>query len=323
MCTAITFQGSQHFFGRNLDLDFSYREEVVITPRQFPLSFHQVSLYRPQLAMIGMATISQDYPLYYEATNESGLSMAGLNFPHNAVYFPPKDGKYNVAPYELIPWILGQCHSVAEAMPLLENLNITAIPFSQEFPLAPLHWILADQEQALTIESTKTGLTIHQNPYGVLTNNPPFPYHAENVNQYLHLTAGAPENQLAPVLPLAASSLGVGAVGLPGDLSSPSRFIRAVFTKWNAQSCQAVEEDISQFFHILGSVAFTAGCVVTQIGTDKTIYTSCCNTNTGIYYYTTYNNSQITAVSLHQVDLDSDGLFRYPMRKTQQFQLEN
>ena len=82
MCTAISYQGkSSHYFGRNLDLSYSYQEQVVITPRNFPFSFRNGTQLQHHFAMIGMATVSDGYPLYYEATNEHGLSMAGLNFP--------------------------------------------------------------------------------------------------------------------------------------------------------------------------------------------------------------------------------------------------
>ncbi len=322
MCTAISYQGTRHFFGRNLDLNISYCEEVTVTPRQFPLTFRQLSALPRHLAMVGMATVSDGYPLYYEATNEAGLSMAGLNFPGNAVYFPIAQGKDNVAPFELIPWILGQCKTVAEARGYLERLNIADIPFSAQFPASPLHWILADREQAITVESAKDGLHIYANPYGVLTNNPPFPYHTENIGQYLHLTSAAPENRFGPGLQLCPSSMGVGAMGLPGDWSSPSRFVRAAFTKWNAQAVSGAA-DLAQCFHILGSVAFPAGSVMAETGLERTIYSCICDTNDGIYYYTTYSNHQITAVDMHRENLEGSALARYPMRQVQQVRFEN
>ena len=114
MCTAATYRTRDHYFGRTLDYEFSYAEEVTITPRNFPFRFRHVRPLDHHYALIGMATVAEDYPLYYEATNEKGLSMAGLNFPGNAVYHPPKDGVDNVCAFELIPWLLGQCASVAE-----------------------------------------------------------------------------------------------------------------------------------------------------------------------------------------------------------------
>ena len=106
MCTAITYSTKDHYFGRNLDLEHSYRTTVTITPRNYPLHFRRLADQEQHFAIIGMALVEGNYPLYFDATNEHGLSMAGLNFPGNAVYHPEKNDAYNVTPYELIPWIL-------------------------------------------------------------------------------------------------------------------------------------------------------------------------------------------------------------------------
>ena len=93
MCTAITYHTKEHYFGRNLDLEYSYAEQVVVTPRQYKFAFRQVGTVSSHYAMIGMAYVQDGYPLYYEATNEKGLSMAGLNFPDNAYYREEKTDK--------------------------------------------------------------------------------------------------------------------------------------------------------------------------------------------------------------------------------------
>jgi choloylglycine hydrolase len=255
--------------------------------------------------MIGMATVVDSYPLYYEATNEKGLSMAGLNFPGIATYYPEDPSRDNVAPFELIPWLLGQCGTVAQARLLLDQINVVKINFSQEFPLSPLHWILADRDESITIEPMADGLRIHDNPVGVLTNNPPFDYQMYHLAEYMNLTRHPAENRFCPDIDLKPFSLGLGSKGLPGDLSSPSRFVKAAFTKLNSLCGTSESQSISQFFHILGSVAQQRGLV--RVHGDKyefTLYSCCCNTDKGIYYYTTYENSQITAVDLHAEDLD-------------------
>lgn len=104
MCTAITYTTKDNYFGRNLDLDFSYNETVTICPRNYPFSFRHQGENNSHFAMIGMATVVADYPLYYEAVNEKGLGMAGLNFPENADYKEVAEGKDNLASFELIPW---------------------------------------------------------------------------------------------------------------------------------------------------------------------------------------------------------------------------
>lgn len=323
MCTAVAYRTKDHYFGRNLDYEHGYQETVTITPRNFVLPFRRLAPMEHHYAMIGMATISNGYPLYYDGVNEYGLSMAGLNFPHSAKYMPEMPGKDNVTPFELIPWLLGSCKSTCEAKDTLKNVNVVDIPFSNEFPLTPLHWILADPNSTVTIEQTEDGLHVYDNPVGLLTNEPPFPFHMMNLQNYLHVSNEEAVNRFAPSLPLKAYSRGMGGIGLPGDLSSASRFVKAAFTTLNSVSKDAESASISQVFHILGSVAQQQGCVKVGQVFEKTIYTSCCNTTKGIYYYTTYENSQITGVRLHGVDLDTNKLFCYPLVKGQQIRMEN
>jgi len=323
MCTAITYKTKDHYFGRNLDLEYSYSEAVTITPRRFPLPFRCVNAMDRHYAMIGIATVEDGYPLYYDATNEKGLSMAGLNFPGNAVYKRKITGVDNITPFEFIPWVLGQCTNLTEAETLLSRTNLVNISFSDSLPLSPLHWIIADSERSIVVESMANGLKIYDDPVGVLTNNPPFDYHVQNLKNYLNLTRDEPTNRFAPGIDLTPYSRGMGAMGLPGDLSSSSRFIKAAFTKLNSISGDSEAESISQFFHILGSVAQQNGCVRVGESFEKTVYSSCCNTNQCIYYYTTYDNSQITGVKLYGEDLDGSTLSSYPIIFEQQIRIVN
>lgn len=323
MCTAISFMTRDHYFGRNLDLEYHYNEEVVITPRKFPLTYRFEKTMHNHYAMIGMALVKDAYPLYYDATNEVGLSIAGLNFPGNAVYKEFNDDMVNIAPFEVIPWILGQCSCISEVELLLKNINLVNVSYSKDLPATPLHWMISDREQSLVVESTESGIQVYENPLGVLTNNPPFAYQLYNLSNYLNLTREEPTNRFAPKESILPYSRGMGAMGLPGDLSSASRFVRAAFTKLNSVCRDGEAPSVSQFFHILNSVLQQEGCVKVGNAFEKTIYSSCCNTDKGIYYYKTYENSQLTAVSLFQTDLDTDRLLCFPMRNTMQVLYEN
>lgn len=323
MCTAITFTTKDHYFGRNLDLDHCYREAVTVMPRNYPLKFRHAPELTKHYAMIGIATVDQNYPLYYDATNEHGLSMAGLNFPEHAVYQPLNEGAVNIAPFEFISWVLSQCKDVSEALARIRSANIANITYSDAFPLTPLHWILADKQRSVVLEPMQDGLHLYDNSTGVLTNSPPFHFHAENLRQYLNLTRDQPENRFSKHLKLTPFSFGVGAFGLPGDLSSASRFIRAAFTKLNCV-CQSDESaSVNQFFHILDSVAQTKGCARVGDGWEFTVYSSCCNTEKGLFYYKTYENSQITCIKLHNCDLQSSRLSTYPLRRAANILTEN
>ena len=130
MCTAATYKTNDFYFGRTLDYESSYGEEIVIMPRNFRLDFLSEGICEKHYAVIGTAHIAGGYPLFYDAVNEKGLCMAGLNFVGNAHYFKNKNGKSNIAQYEFIPWILGKCASTDEAKELISNINITDTPFS-------------------------------------------------------------------------------------------------------------------------------------------------------------------------------------------------
>ena len=324
MCTAATYKTKDFYFGRTLDYEFSYGDEVTAMPRNYPLKFRAAGNSEKHYAIIGMAHVAEDFPLYYDAINEKGLGMAGLNFVGNAYYRDETEGKDNVAQFEFIPWILSKCATVKEATSLLENINITNTPFSDKLPTAQLHWIIADRSGAITVESVKEGIKIYDNPVGVLTNNPPFDEQMFRLNDYMRLSPKSPQNLFSDKLELKTYSRGMGGLGLPGDLSSQSRFVRVAFTKMNSVSGASENESVSQFFHILGSVDQQRGCCEVDGGKyEITLYTSCCNADKGLYYYTTYENHQITAVDMHKEDLNGTLLARYPLITGEQIKIQN
>ncbi|MBQ4606663.1 MAG: choloylglycine hydrolase [Clostridia bacterium] len=339
MCTAIQWNG---YFGRNLDLWYSYEESVVITPRRFPFRFRCGEEMPGHYAMIGMAYAAFGYPLYYEAVNEKGLAMAGLNFPGNASYDAPGAGdKTELAPWELIPWILGKFASAAEVREAFGSFRLVDIPFRTDLPNTPLHWIIADRDDCLVLEWTAESHTMTANPVGVLTNNPTIDYHLHRLQDYMHLSPRNPENRFFPhpeatpglpgFVPLSGDfhpySGGMGAVGLPGDWSSPSRFVKAAYLRANVMPGAVPEENVSRFFHMLDAVAMPAGAVIVSHdgneAADITVYSCCCDMERGIYYYKTHGNSRITAVDLHRTPLDGEALVLYPMEKAPDIRYQN
>lgn len=326
MCTAATYTAGDHYFGRNLDLELSYGEKVTITPRNFPLTFRKMPTLEHHYALIGMATTVDNYPLYFDATNEKGLSMAGLNYPGNADYKPYAEGKDNVSPFEFVSWILGQCATLAEAKVLLDKINLVKIDFSEQLPLSPLHWLMAEtaSEKTLTIECDRDGLHVYDNPVGVLTNNPQFDKQLFNLNNYQFLSPQQPENKFSQDLELDNYSRGLGTRGLPGGMDSMSRFVKVAFTKLNAPKGETENENVGNFFHILHSVEQQKNLDgVENNQFEFTIYSSCVNADRGIYYYTTYDNNQINTVDMHKVDLDGRELIDYDLANEQNINWQN
>lgn len=314
MCTAATYKTKDFYFGRTLDYEFSYGEKIVITPRNYRLELRHGGVLEKHYAIIGMAHVAGNYPLYYDAINEKGLCMAGLNFVGNAKYQSVDETACNIAQFEFIPWVLANYSSVGEVRTALEKIRLVDTAFSEALPPSGLHWIIADENAAITVECMADGLHVLDNPIGVLTNNPPFSQQMFLLNQYMGLSPKQPSNNFSKELELSLYSRGMGAIGLPGDLSSASRFARVAFTKANSVSGSDENESVSQFFHILGSVEQQRGCC--EVADEKyelTIYTSCCNASKGIYYYKTYDNHQICAVDMNKEELGGKALIQYEL----------
>lgn len=353
MCTAVTYSTKDTYFGRTFDWDVSYGEQIVFVPRNYSMHFRKMPTIDQHYALLGMAVVADHVPLFYDAINEKGLGMAGLNFPENTDYKEINEKMDNITPFEFIPWILGQCGSVKEARALLTKMNLVKISFSEQYPLSPLHWIIADQRESITVECVKEGLKVYNNSVGVLTNNPPFDMQMFYLSNFMQLQAAEPSCGFIPAekiefcqeetgggekFSLRPYSRGMGAMGLPGDWSSASRFVRAAFAKFNAAIPDHLDEEsqeelegvsVSQFFHILGTVEQKRGCVLLEKGEDEaniyeiSIYTSCCNLTQGKYYYKTYDNSNIHCVDMYREDLGGKELVTYGLRREPEICYQN
>ena len=314
MCTSLSFHAAHHLFGRNLDLEYRYNEAVVVTPRHFSL-FDS----KEHPALIGTATVFEGYPLYYDAMNEHGLCAAALNFTHSAVYHKPNKEKVNVPHYNVIAKILSVCKNTHEAKRFCQNLNITDEPFDDSLPVSKLHWMVADKYGCFVIESEVDGLNVKENPIGVLTNEPPFEYHLQNLKKYINLSPVSKDKNMWGGFEICSDSRGMGAVGLPGDCSSESRFVRAAFGLANSYRPEDDTETVTQFFHLLGSVEFVSGLVRIDGKIDRTQYSSCYDTETLSYYYKTYDDMRIHTLGLCECDIDSSRLIQHPLSFTAHF----
>lgn len=326
MCTSIIFSPNDHYFGRNFDYEMSFGQQVVVTPRNYEFKFRKMPTITTHYAMVGISAVREDYPLYFDAANEKGLGMAGLNYAGNA-YYPEKEeeGKDNISPFEFIPWILGQCANLDEAKKLIDRIHLVHINFSKKLPLSPLHWLMADKSgKSIVIESDKDGLHVYDNLVGTLTNNPPFPKQLFNLNNYADVSPKMPTNRFSDKVNFDLYSRGLGSHNLPGGMDSESRFVRALFTKSNAPAADTEADNVNNYFHILHAVEQPKG--VDEVGPNSfeyTIYSDCTNLEKGLFYYTTYNQRQITEVDMNKEDLEKDDLIIYPIEDKVEFNHEN
>lgn len=308
MCTAINLSLGDNYFGRNLDLDTDYNAGIIITPRDYEIRFSGGDVASRHYAIIGMGIEADNYPLYFDGVNEKGLSCAALQF--DSEYAAGVGSEY-VASYEFILWVLALNQSVSAVRERLKKIEISSTPFSESFKSEGLHFIIADRFCSITVEQTEAGLKVYDNPFGVLTNNPSFPTQLMNLNNFSHLSSAPQVNRFSMKIKAKAYSNGLGAFSLPGDFSSTSRFVRAVFIKENSV-CEGTENEcLAHFFSMLCAVAVPSGSVINEKGrVHKTIYSSCSNTDKGVYYYKRYDEMVLHFSALSDYDIEGKDVIK-------------
>lgn len=300
MCTSIAYHGKNFCFGRNMDLEYSFGERIIACGRSYPLKGACGDVNHGHFAIIGVGTVIDGYPMYADAMNECGLCAAGLNFPACAHFPKSSDAKVHISPYELIPFVLSRCASVDEVKSLLSRACIVDVPFSESVPNATLHWHIADRHSSITVESTTTGLCVFDNTAHVLTNSPHFDRQMSHLELFSRLTpAACVERRL----------LGIGAVGLPGDLSSPSRFVRAAFLLGCLPDDADGDAACDRLLSVLSAVAMTDGAVTDAEGNiHRTTYSSCARPSEQKYTVKWAGRLSPVTVSLADLDIDSASL---------------
>lgn len=313
MCTGLRFTDAEEnlYFGRNLDVGIDYGKKLIITPRHFHLPYKFMNDGETTKATVGMGIVMEDYPLYFDCCNEDGLCIAGLNFPHYAKFGDePIDGKINLAPYELMMWVTQNFSSVAEVKEKLANVNLVNKALTDSLPVAPLHWIISDQHEAIVLEDSKQyGLKIFDNKVGVLTNSPDFAWQLTNLCNYTGLSphdAQAETWNKQEIIPL---GVGTGSLGLPGDSIPASRFVKAAYLNANYPEVKGETANVAKFFNILKAVAMVKGSVVNIHGNDEyTVYTACYSSKTKTYYYNLYNDFQLHSCQLNSENVNARDL---------------
>ena len=318
MCTAlsITTNDNKVYFGRNMDLAYNFNQRVLIIPPNYQYK-DRVSgkIVTNQEPIIGMGTVIDQHATFAEAMNSKGLAGAGLNFDGYA-YFEqePVEGKLNIAPYDLILWALSNYGTVEELKEAMKEVELVEIPINSKTPVAPLHWMFSDTSgTSIVVERTMGGLRVHDNPVGVMTNNPTFDWHLTNLNEYLYLTPEHHQKKVWSNQELIPLGIGSGTLGIPGDFASVSRFVRIAYIRANTPSIPSGDKAVSQFFNMLDYVKMVRSGVKTKDGTeDSTIYSSCMDLDQGIYYYKTYDNSRINGVDLRKESFENNDVISYP-----------
>lgn len=312
MCTGVRFSDGQGgmYFGRNLDWSVPYGQKVLITPRGYKYKTAFLGENEKSPALIGMGIIAENTPLYFDCANEDGLAIAGLNFPGYAAYEAKEvEGKTNIAAYEFPLWVALNFKTVDEAEKALENVVIVAKPINDQYPVSQLHWIIGDAKRSIVVEYTSRGMEIFKNDVDVLTNQPGYGWHQENLRNYLNLFSQMPKEIRWREAKFTAFGSGSLMRGLPGDYYSPSRFVRVAYLNTHYPVKTTEEENVSRLFHTLTGVAMIDGAAAMADGAfEKTIYTGGYSTKTKTYYYNTYEDPAIKSVKMQDYDLDKSEL---------------
>lgn len=305
MCTAMTLQTTEGetFFGRTMDFSFPLDPELYIVPRNYIWSCNSKSAkILNQYSFMGIGQDISDL-IFVDGVNEMGFAAAVLYFPGYAHYETedyPNTNKISIAAIELVKFLLGMCASVSQAESMMQNITIIGVEDSLTNSVAPLHWMITDKSgKSMVIESTKSGLHIYENPIGVLSNSPDFKWQMTNLRNFMNLSPHQLEKKQWGDVELTPFGQGCGTIGLPGDYSPPSRFVRTSFQKSHTPVPSSKREAVITAFHIMEGVSIPKGIVTTHRGTDDfTQYTAFMNVNTGEYFYKTYYNCQIMRAEL-------------------------
>lgn len=312
MCTALSIKTTNgiSFFGRNMDLEYNFNQSVLVIPRNYEYENKVTNkMVKGKYAIIGMGCVIENHAAMADGMNEKGLACAGLNFPGYAYYEKEAvEGKENIAPYDLILWILFNHETVEEVKEAIKNLELVGVPLNEHYPLPTLHWIISDKSgKSIVVEKTKDKFAVYDNYIGVLANNPTFDWHLTNLNEYINLTEKQPKETKWCDQIIKPLGVGIGTKGIPGDFASVSRFVRMAFIKSRMPKVDDDKSAISQFFHMLDYVAMVKGGVMTEEGVeDITIYSCCMNQEKGIYYYKNYDNNRINAIDMNKEDLSGN-----------------
>ena len=314
MCTGVRFNDEKGnmFFGRNLDWSVGYGQRIVVTPKNYHYQSAFLGERMPKYAVIGMGIVEANTPLYFDCGNEKGLAIAGLNFPGYAEYEKnPVEGKMNIAAYEFPLWVAMNFSTVDEVEEALKSVAIIAKPINDKYPVSMLHWIIGDKDRSIVVEYTGGGMQIFHNDVDVLTNQPGYAWHQENLRNYMNLSSPQPKKVSWGKATMRAFGSGSLMRGLPGDYYSPSRFVRVAYLNTHYPTKATEEENVSRLFHTLAGVAMIDGAAAMSDGEfEKTVYTGGFSAATKTYYWNTYEDPTIKKALLSDYDIDGEELMQ-------------
>lgn len=316
-CTGIriTPRDGSVIVARTLEFAADLQSNVVVIPRQKSLAGTAPGdkpglAWKTKYGVVGANGFG--VPVVVDGLNEKGLAVAIFYFPGYAQYqkIKAEDAGKSLAPWELPAYLLGTCANVKQAVAASRRVPVGEVVQKDMGIVPPCHYIVTDAaRQCVVLEYVGGRLQVHANPLGVMSNSPTFDWHLTNLRNYVNLSVtNVPPVDIAGIK-LAGLGQGSGLLGLPGDFTPPSRFIRAVAFSQSAIPVATAHAGVLQAFHLLNQFDIPKGAARgTEHGkmvADYTLWTSVSDLTNLRYHFRTFNNSRIRMVDLKKVDLDA------------------
>jgi choloylglycine hydrolase len=338
-CTGITLKAADGAVvpGRTMEWgSFDIGSRVVIVPRGYAFECHMPDgkagmSWKGKYGVVGMDAVGKD--MVVDGMNEKGLVVGLFYLPGFAEYqkYDPAKSAESMGPTDIGQYLLTTCATVAEARAAIEKVRVVAVVEpALGFP-APVHFLVTEPSgKAIVIEYLKGELKIFDAPLGVITNAPSYDWHETNLRNYVNLSPVALPGKKIEDLDFKPLGGGSGMIGLPGDFTPPSRFVRAVAFSKTARPTATGGETISELFRILDNFNVPLGASegpgseTTQGLRSATAWTSGYDTKNKIMYYHTQNNRRVRMIDLNKVDFVGDGkLVRQPMDREKKQDIED
>src|SRR6266571_3306875 len=319
-CTGITLiaEDGTVVHARTMEFAIDIHSDVMMIPRGYARTGSTPDgkeglKWRAKYASVGLNGVG--LPVLFDGVNEKGLAAGTFYFPTSAGYMPytATDAGKTIAQWEVGSWLLENFASVEEVKSNIGNIVVPAVVFGGWGFAPEAHYIVQDASgKTIVIEYVGGKLNVHDNPLGVVTNSPAFDWHMTNLRNYLNFSmTNAPPVQLGSVK-LLPTGQGSGMLGLPGDFTPPSRFVRAVAFSQSVFKPRTGEDTIVEAFHVLNQFDIPKGAAREHekdehgnILADYTIWTSAIDLKTKRLYFRTYESSQIRMVDLMKMNLDA------------------
>lgn len=327
MCTGIRLisENGGVIYARTLEFGQPMESAILVVPRGYsfkgtaPSGKPEGLNWKARYAVVGANALGLTH--FLDGVNEMGLAGGLFYFPGFACYqdINPKDYSESIAPWELMTWILTQCATLEEVKKALITIKVGNTVFKSWGFVPPVHAIVHDSKgNSLVIEYVKGALELYDNPLGVFTNSPTFEWHLINLSNYIQLT---PENSvhrtLDKTVQIAPFGQGSGMLGLPGDFTPTSRFVRAVAFSQSIKVGFDEKDSLNAAFHVLNLFNIPIG-VVRHCENGKELYdftqwTSASDLRNKKYFYHTYDNPQIRCIDLMSYNVDAREPLIFPM----------